>query len=427
MPAPAEETEVFRMPVPAAASFTQLIYPLRSDSQRSATAFALPTLAPLADPGRMRDAGYCDFADIERLWAQKNRLDSLFDRGESASYWRAREELYPAGRRGSKRSLGNRAGEKIEEIARAVGGLEDALRPAPSKTSFLDICGAPGAWTRYLLQLGEAHGALMCGFGLSLRDGTNPRTCTWYDSLVGRTDFCALWGADGTGNVCSADNIAHAAASIGGCGTATIVVADGGFGVGPGQGGKHLENYQEVFCGHILLAEVLLMLETIREDGHFVCKLFDTFSHLTCGLIFLVSYLFSVTFVVKPRHSRVVNSERYLVGKHFHGKCGCDALRAAVRAAHAAWPPPGAACTWDATVGIVAPVSVVPPSLIAEDELFLHALRTMASTLCRRQVSALQAVINRAEELLLCSDLRGEQSEKRQRLSNGMPAAVPGR
>ncbi|CAK0882205.1 unnamed protein product [Prorocentrum cordatum] len=72
---------------------------------------------PVADPGRMLDAGYCpkeicpgpsslltctDLAlsglgwqDIERLWAQKTRLDGLFDSGRGDLYRRAREQARP--------------------------------------------------------------------------------------------------------------------------------------------------------------------------------------------------------------------------------------------------------------------------------------------------------------------------------------------
>eukprot|EP00435_Cladocopium_sp_Y103_P033743 s2030_g8.t1 len=56
-------------------------------------------------------------------------------------------------------------------------------------------------------------------------------------------NFTELTGADGTGDVCSSENIEHAAAIVGR--TADIVVADGGFGVDRGPKGEHMENYQD--------------------------------------------------------------------------------------------------------------------------------------------------------------------------------------
>mmetsp|Transcript_56444 Transcript_56444/g.101183 ORF Transcript_56444/g.101183 Transcript_56444/m.101183 type:complete len:433 (+) Transcript_56444:64-1362(+) len=411
MAAPSEETEIFRIARPAAADAPALpqvreafgleIQTAKGDdcsdsADRTLTEISVGKLAPIADPSRMRDAGYCKASDIERLWKQKTRLDVLFDQGESALYWRSREALYPTGRRGSDRPLGNRAGEKLEEIARVVGGLEDALQKTPKENAFLDICGAPGAWSQYLLQVGSEHGALMRGFGFSLRNGTNPRTCTWYEALASRSDFHTIWGADDTGNVCTIENIAQAVEAIGR--KVLIAVADGGDGTAKSEDGQHMENYQEIVNSRILLAEVLLMLKTIQLGGMFVCKILDTFSHMTCSLIFTVSCLFEETFIVKPRHSRVVNSERYLVGKRCSSQPGMeifDILHAAVAAAHAAWPQPGPQGPWSGS----APVSVVPQNLLLADEPFCSSIRAMSTALCDRQARALEAVIDHAEAL----------------------------
>lgn len=60
------------------------------------------------------------------------------------------------------------------------------------------------------------------------------------------------------------------------------------------------------------MSEFLAMMKVIREDGHFVCKLFDTFSHITNSLIYLLTLIFEKVYIVKPIRSRIVNSERYL-------------------------------------------------------------------------------------------------------------------
>eukprot|EP00928_Gymnodinium_smaydae_P068794 TRINITY_DN5205_c4_g1_i1.p1 TRINITY_DN5205_c4_g1~~TRINITY_DN5205_c4_g1_i1.p1 ORF type:complete len:463 (+),score=118.87 TRINITY_DN5205_c4_g1_i1:110-1498(+) len=386
----------------------------KADSALSPSAFALGAgdgadnlgIAPVADPGRMADAGFCSRDDVLDLWKQKTRLDKLFDDGRSALYWRAREELYPAGasrpqQRAAKAAHGNRAGEKLAEIVDAVGGFGDTVfRPAGEDTVFLDVCGAPGAWSQYFYRVAAERGRSARGFGFSLRGGTNPLSCTWYEDLLARRDFSALYGADGTGDVCAAGNIAQVVAEVGRQ-AANLVLADGACGVGSNWGGEHLENYQEIIASRMVLSEVLLMLQVLGTGGCFVCKIFDTFSALTVGVLLIASLLFEEALVVKPRHSRVVNSERYLVGKGFRGAsaAGFDGMLAVVRAAHTAWPSPGAEGPWSGS----APTRLLPDALLTASEAFRRSVCEMTSKLCCRQALALRAVLDRTDELAAAS------------------------
>eukprot|EP00933_Yihiella_yeosuensis_P033870 TRINITY_DN27483_c0_g1_i1.p1 TRINITY_DN27483_c0_g1~~TRINITY_DN27483_c0_g1_i1.p1 ORF type:complete len:517 (-),score=115.63 TRINITY_DN27483_c0_g1_i1:11-1561(-) len=394
---PNEETLVFDLkPVPASA-IKAAVCENRLTDDTSKGQPHIP-MGAVANPGRMSDAGYCAKEDVETLWKQKTRLDDIFDAGMSQLYWRAREELYPvAGHRGSAlQDLGNRAGDKLEEISKAVGGLRVKRLEQKEEVVFADVCGAPGAWSKYLFQLGEKNGCKTVGYGFSLRDGTNPLSCTWYKDLPSRFNFTPLWGADGTGNVCDSDNVTAAAAEAGR--QADIVVADGGTGVGAGTKGEHMENYQEILFGGLLLAEVRFMLETAREGACFVCKFFDTFTHLTCGLLFAVAALFEDAKIVKPRHSRLVNSERYLVGLVFKGPQadGFDALLGAIREAQAAWPRQGQGIEpWAGD----APLGFIDLAALEDAPEFLKSVREMSQSLCRRQAQGLEAVVNRALEL----------------------------
>lgn len=89
-----------------------------------------------------------------------------------------------------------------------------------------------------------------------------------------------------------------------------IVVSDGGFEIKKNKEGEHMENYQELFSSRIIMSEILLMMKTLKTGGHFVCKLFDTFSNITASMIYVISLIFEETFIVKPLRSRIVNSER---------------------------------------------------------------------------------------------------------------------
>lgn len=84
-----------------------------------------------------------------------------------------------------------------------------------------------------------------------------------------------------------------------------------------------------------MLAELLTALKALAPGGHFVCKIYDTFSHITQSMIYIcvqVCHLgyasllrhfshmlqaFKDVTIVKPIRSRIVNSERYLVCKFF--------------------------------------------------------------------------------------------------------------
>ncbi|CAE7758379.1 unnamed protein product, partial [Symbiodinium necroappetens] len=224
-------------------------------------------LGRLEDSQRMSDAGYCSREEVEMLWKQKSRMDVLFDGGHREAYWMARDEIYPeAGHRGSDRQpLGNRSGDKIEEIVSAVGKLKVLNRcKAKGRLVFADVCGAPGAWSKYFFKLGAEAECVVRGFGFSLREGTNALSCTWFpEDLVKRENFVELWGADGTGNVCLPSNVAHAAAEVGR--QADLVMADGGFLVNKGSNGEHMENYQEIVSGSILLAEACLPILHCRR------------------------------------------------------------------------------------------------------------------------------------------------------------------
>ncbi|CAK0882207.1 unnamed protein product [Prorocentrum cordatum] len=152
------------------------------------------------------------------------------------------------------------------------------------------------------------------------------------------------------------------------------------------------------------------MLGTICQGGCFVCKIFDAFSHVTVGLLFVVASLFEEAWIVKPHHSRVVNSERYLVGKGFRGtQRPCfDRVQRAVETAHSLWPVPGTAGAWSG----LAPLHVIAPEEMRADAGFLASVQAMTVTLCRRQASALEEVMDRALQL----QSSGESKMKRQRV-----------
>ena len=72
----------------------------------------------------------------------------------------------------------------------------------------------------------------------------------------------------------------------------------------------------------LLLAEVILGLQTLAKGGCFIIKCFDTTEQPTLDLIWLVSRAFGQWGICKPQTSRAGNAERYLIGKGFLDDAG---------------------------------------------------------------------------------------------------------
>lgn len=116
-------------------------------------------------------------------------------------------------------------------------------------------------------------------------------------------------GADGTGNIISAANFNH-------CvhlhqNSCDLITADGGFDFSCDF------NNQETMVLPLLIAELGFALALQKQGGHFVLKLFDTFTKATIDVIYVLCNFYRDVFVSKPCTSRYANSERYLVCKHF--------------------------------------------------------------------------------------------------------------
>lgn len=89
-----------------------------------------------------------------------------------------------------------------------------------------------------------------------------------------------------------------------------LVTADGGF--------KWVdENYQEQEAYILLLGEMVTALRVQDKNGHFVLKLFESFTMVTIKLLYLISSFYEECYIYKPFFSRNSNSEKYLVCKNF--------------------------------------------------------------------------------------------------------------
>lgn len=78
-------------------------------------------------------------------------------------------------------------------------------------------------------------------------------------------------------------------------------------------------NKQEEQTLELNYCQVLIGLLVLSKNGSLVTKQFTFFTQFNKSLIYMLTYLFEELYITKPSTSRPINSEIYIVGKHFKG------------------------------------------------------------------------------------------------------------
>lgn len=138
--------------------------------------------------------------------------------------------------------------------------------------------------------------------------------------------FQLHYGADGTGNLYSVDNIDHFVREVG-PGSCHLVTADGGFDFSSNF------NDQEEASTRLVACETLAALMLQRPGGTFVLKAYDMHMRSTIRLLQALRSCFETVRVVKPLTSRPANSEKYVLCCGFHASDVSDSVVAALRRA----------------------------------------------------------------------------------------------
>ena len=77
------------------------------------------------------------------------------------------------------------------------------------------------------------------------------------------------------------------------------------------------KNYQEQEAYQLILGEIIAALRVQAASGHFVLRMFETFTIMSIKLIYLLSSFYEETFIHKPFYSRMTSSEKYIICKNF--------------------------------------------------------------------------------------------------------------
>jgi len=76
-------------------------------------------------------------------------------------------------------------------------------------------------------------------------------------------------------------------------------------------------NQQESLSFKLIYVQMCYALILQKYQGHFILKIFDSFSLNIVQLIYILNNLYEKVYIVKPNTSRFANSERYIVCKYF--------------------------------------------------------------------------------------------------------------
>ncbi|XP_018650618.1 hypothetical protein Smp_122730 [Schistosoma mansoni] len=293
---------------------------------------------------------FCSTHLVQEVLNYKNQLDYLSKLNVTKSHERCNPyELIKKG------IFMNRAAMKMANIDSIFNGMFTTAAPKDDILYFADICAGPGGFSEYTLwrrcnapyhthssnttlspnhhsnindklledttesidhnsptnktsTTSEKQQPLLSakGFGLTLTGQCDFRE---NDFLAGPKEaFMAHYGAERDGDVTKWSNLASFASFIGRSTNNAgvhILMADGGFDV------SSQYNLQEVMSKQLYLCQCLCALINLRPGGHFLTKLFDTFTEFTIDIIYIMGYLFEEIYIIKPVTSRPANSERF--------------------------------------------------------------------------------------------------------------------
>lgn len=336
-----------------------------------------PPDASSAEPTVHWRNAYSDAADPQR--DHLNKVKSQLDSKDVKSYYAARDNLFPLAQSGSQgaREFFNRAGHKLHESMQVIGVWEHLVKVAKDRQlrriAFADVCGGPGAFSQLLYATAPKYFKALRGFGMTLYS-KGEDTLQWYPELVKSKNFFVTYGVEGTGNIYATENI-HSLSSVTATSSLLLVVADGGFDVP-----FDVANFQETISARIVYGQWLAAVACLQEGGCFVLKLFDTFSPFLQSVLYLSTLCFRRVHIVKPKHSRVVNSERYLVCVGFVGIS--DSWRSYLFERHA-----------NGFTEDTLPLALVPQTWMTGDEAFVATVTKLNNEIAEMQAKALQMVL----------------------------------
>ncbi len=240
---------------------------------------------------------------IELLSLNKNKIDIIADKWNKVKKMiHDYEFIYTSPNK--KKNISN-----ILPISRSYFKLKEIIKDYNIKLDNLTIFSmaeAPGGFIQELL---ENNINKIYANTLKINDPSVPR---WNINLLNNKKIDFYTGIRENGDLTDLNNLLSYIKYIGKS-SIDLVTGDGGFDY------SNDYNKQEINSLPLIYSEILLALNVLKPGGIFICKIFDFFLKETINLIYILTLLFEIVYIHKPKFSRLSNSEKYLVCLNYKG------------------------------------------------------------------------------------------------------------
>lgn len=175
----------------------------------------------------------------------------------------------------------------------------------------IKLFSGPGGFAEYLLYINNLYTK---GYGISLVEQCD-YNLEAFNIQSHAECFSPIYGPSGSGDITDfvnqeyfIKNILNDTYTHG----VHVVCADGGFSVNGN------EAFQEQLSLDLFLSQCFVGLSILQTGGVYICKVFDTYTNFSVGLIYLLYACFQEITIYKPVTCRPGNSERYVICNSLH-------------------------------------------------------------------------------------------------------------
>jgi 23S rRNA U2552 (ribose-2'-O)-methylase RlmE/FtsJ len=162
------------------------------------------------------------------------------------------------------------------------------------------MCEAPGSFIKaiqYFCPKVEWYAQTLCS-DIKFYDSLNTNDSNGFPRIIKDGDLTNI------------DDLVYFTETVG---KVDIITGDGAFST------THDHNNQEQLTLQLICSQIVCALNCQKKSGHFILKIFDSFTAPTCQLIYYLTKFYTNVSIIKPRTSKYTNSEKYVVCRNFKG------------------------------------------------------------------------------------------------------------
>lgn len=168
--------------------------------------------------------------------------------------------------------------------------------------NILCIAEGPGGFLQYLNNIYKKN-----IYGITLLS-QNKSIPYWSPIIINNKNIKLLKGIENDGDIYKLSNIESFLKDVDKC---KLITSDGGIDYSNNYNNQELSSYRLLYC------EIYLTLNLQKEGGNFIIKFFDIFYYNTLQLLYILYLCYDEIEIIKPKTSRLSNSEKYIVCKNY--------------------------------------------------------------------------------------------------------------